>query len=132
MIRSLSKTDGVIKAVQMDLPFPVSVNTYYRHYNNRMVISARGRKFRQEVEQRILASKEGLPVPLFGDSDVGLSMVLHPPDKRKRDIDNFSGKSVLDSLIGGLYLDDSQVRSLHVEFGEIVKGGKLDLICTRI
>ena len=112
MIRSLSKTDGVIKAVQMDFAFPVSVNTYYRHYNNRMVISARGRKFRQEVEQRILASKEDF-CPSFGDSDVGLSMVLHPPDKRKRDIDNFSGKSVLDSLIGGLYLDDSQVRTLR-------------------
>ena len=97
-----------------------------------MVISARGRKFRQEVEQRILVSKEGLPVPLFEESDVGLSMVLHPPDKRKRDIDNFSGKSVLDSLIGGLYRDDSQVRTLHVEFGDIVKGGKLDLICTRL
>ena len=68
-------------------------------------------------------------VPLFGKELVSLNMVLNPPDKRRRDIDNFSGKYILDSLIGSLYEDDCQVKKLTVEFGEVVKGGQLVLIC---
>jgi len=95
-----------------------------------MVISKRGREFKSEVGILIQSEKEGHGVPLFGKELVSLNMVLHPPDKRRRDIDNFSGKSILDSLIGLIYEDDSQVKKLTVEFGEVKKGGELHLDCT--
>lgn len=94
-----------------------------------MVISKRGRDFKSEVGMLIQSERGEHGVPLFGKELVSLNMVLNPPDKRRRDIDNFSGKSILDSLIGGLYEDDCQVKKLTVEFGEVVKGGQLVLIC---
>jgi len=95
-----------------------------------MVISKRGRDFKSEVESLIQTERGEHGVPLFGKTLVSLDMVLHPPDKRRRDIDNFSGKSILDSLIGLVYEDDSQVKKLTVEFGEVKKGGELLLDCT--
>ena len=122
-------SNGKLKGVRCTLPFPVSTNTFYRNFNGRMVISKRGRDFKSEVEKLIQAERGEHGVPLFGKDLVSLDMVLHPPDKRRRDIDNFSGKSILDSLIGLVYEDDSQVKKLSVEFGEVRKGGELLLDC---
>lgn len=37
-----------------------------------------------------------------------LSVTLCPPDKRKRDMDNFAGKALLDALtLAGVWADDS-------------------------
>ncbi len=124
-----SSPSGALQEVKCLLPFPVSTNTFYRNFNGRMVISKRGRDFKSEVEMLIQSERGEHGVPLFGKELVSLNMVLNPPDKRRRDIDNFSGKSILDSLIGGLYEDDCQVKKLTVEFGEVVKGGQLVLIC---
>ena len=124
-----SSPSGALQEVKCLRPFPVSTNTFYRNFNGRMVISKRGRDFKSEVEMLIQSERGEHGVPLFGKELVSLNMVLNPPDKRRRDIDNFSGKSILDSLIGGLYEDDCQVKKLTVEFGEVVKGGQLVLIC---
>ena len=124
-----SSPSGALQEVKCLLPFPVSTNTFYRNFNGRMVISKRGRDFKSVVEMLIQSERGEHGVPLFGKELVSLNMVLNPPDKRRRDIDNFSGKSILDSLIGGLYEDDCQVKKLTVEFGEVVKGGQLVLIC---
>jgi crossover junction endodeoxyribonuclease RusA len=51
---------------------------------------------------------------------------LYPPDRRKRDIDNML-KSLLDSLIGIAYDDDSQIQCLAVSKEEVVKGGKCEI-----
>jgi Holliday junction resolvase RusA-like endonuclease len=48
--------------------------------------------------------------------------VLYPRNKRLMDIDN-SCKAILDSLIGFLYDDDSQIWKLTVERGEVIKDG---------
>ena len=124
-----SSPSGALQEVKCLLPFPVSTNTFYRNFNGRMVISKRGRDFKSEVGMLIQSERGEHGVPLFGKELVSLNMVLNPPDKRRRDIDNFSGKSILDSLIGGLYEDDCQVKKLTVEFGEVVNGGQLVLIC---
>lgn len=124
-------SEGKLERVRCSLPFPVSTNTFYRNFNGRMVISKRGRDFKSEVGILIQSERGGHGVPLFGKELVSLNMVLNPPDRRKRDIDNFSGKSILDSLIGLVYEDDSQVRKLTVEFGEVKKGGELLLECRR-
>lgn len=68
---------------------------------------------------------------LTGRLDVAI--LLHPPDKRRRDIDNFGGKALLDALCyGGVYLDDSQIDILYIERGEIHKGGMVEIYVTEI
>lgn len=58
-------------------------------------------------------------------SGVVVSVTLHAPDNRRRDLDNFGGKALLDALThAGVWLDDSQVRRLSMEWGENVRSGK--------
>lgn len=100
------------------LPFPPSVNTYYRSVKGRMLISARGRAYRNEVVGAVV--KNGLVEQILGP--VKFSAVFHQPDKRKRDIDNLF-KGLLDSLkYAGCYLDDSQVHHLDARWGRSGEG----------
>jgi crossover junction endodeoxyribonuclease RusA len=55
-------------------------------------------------------------------------ITAHPPDKRRRDLDNIL-KCLLDSLThAGVWDDDSQVDELAVIRGEIVPGGKVKVV----
>ena len=64
----------------------------------------------------------------FGKDRLEMRIIWHPPDRRTRDIDN-PIKPLLDALTqAGLFKDDSQIRKLHIEFGELIKGGKTTVI----
>ena len=104
-----SATDAVA-VLQFVLPFPPSVNRYYRHVGYRTLLSREGREYRRQV-CALLAGRVGQPLP--GPLQVQLD--LYPPDRRRRDWDNFQ-KGVWDALQhAGVYLDDSQVRRALIE-----------------
>jgi len=106
--------------MQVELPFPPSVNHYYRHVGPRTLISREGRAFRETV-CAILARRgvRRMSGPL------AVTIAVHPPDNRRRDLDNVQ-KSLLDALQhGGAYEDDSQVVWLLAEKHGIVPGGKV-------
>jgi len=67
----------------IELPYPPSVNNYYRHFRGMAFISTAGRNFRKAVEV-ILTEKNTKPArgKLFVEIDI------YPPDRRRRDIDN--------------------------------------------
>ena len=94
---------------EFELPWPPSVNHYYRHVGPRVRISRDGRKYREQIVARFLndrAAKYTGPVELF--------IELYPPDSRRRDVDN-SLKCLLDAFThAGLYEDDSQIHRLVV------------------
>jgi crossover junction endodeoxyribonuclease RusA len=101
------------------LPYPPTINTYWRKFRDHMVISKKGRAFRTAV---CLALMRAGIRPLEGDLTVKIR--LYPPDRRKRDIDNIQ-KPLLDALEKGhAYLDDSQVAVLITKRCEIVRGGQ--------
>ena len=86
--------------------------------NNRMLVSKRGRQYKVDVAQAVGRCK-----PLTGRLKVFL--YVNPPDRRKRDVDNWS-KGVLDALThAGVWEDDSQIDSLLIERGGILKGGRV-------
>lgn len=101
------------------LPFPPTVNHYWSagHGKSRFV-SAKGRMFRLAVQEAI--------VEQYRDTFEGrlqVSVLLHPGDRRKRDLDNYM-KALLDALThAGVWLDDEQIDRLVIERGEIKKGG---------
>lgn len=104
---------------EVELPYPPSINHYWRRVGLRTLISREGRLFRQRV-MAILAALgcEPLHGPLAVEVDV------HPPDNRRRDLDNCL-KSLFDALEhGGAYDDDSQVVRLTIVKREPVMGGK--------
>jgi crossover junction endodeoxyribonuclease RusA len=104
--------------IELELPFPPSVNHYYRRVGPRTLISREGRAYREKVCSLLAA----LRVPIFtGPLDVEIE--VFPPDRRRRDLDNLQ-KSLLDSLQHGeLYEDDSQIAKLTIEKQECVAGG---------
>jgi crossover junction endodeoxyribonuclease RusA len=110
--------------ITLELPYPPSVNRYYRHVGFRTLISREGRAYRSTV--CAILRRSGLR-PMEGTLAVGLD--VYPPDRRTRDADNVQ-KSLLDAMQhGGLFRDDSQVKKLLTIMRDtVVPGGKV-IVC---
>jgi crossover junction endodeoxyribonuclease RusA len=105
--------------LEFELPYPPSINHYWRRVGSRTLISRKGRQFRQSVIAILAAI--GIE-PISGPLEVDVK--VFPPDNRRRDVDNVQ-KALLDALEhGGAYDDDSQIVRLAIEKGEPVDGGK--------
>ena len=111
---------------EFELPYPPSLNSYYRHVGSKVLISERGRAYRSEVERVVRTLRAGgslWPEALSGR--LWLMVAMNPPDNRRRDIDNIL-KATLDALThAGLWCDDSQVDRLTIERGVRVVEGSL-------
>jgi crossover junction endodeoxyribonuclease RusA len=114
-------------SIRLELPYPPSVNTYWRSVAGRVLISKAGRMYRAELDASVFRQLQADDVrPLAGRLDV--SVIVHPPDKRRRDLDNVL-KALLDALQhAGIYQDDSQIDKLTVERAEMLKGGNV-IVC---
>lgn len=113
--------------IELELPFPPSSNTYYRSVRMgqscRVLMSKRGREYKQEVKDILSTKHKQFGFPIEGRLFVGIR--LHPPNRRKLDIDNRI-KPLLDSLsvpFGCVYDDDEAIDRLLVTRHEIIKGG---------
>lgn len=105
--------------LELELPYPPSINHYYRRVGTRTLISREGRKFRDLVCSRLATL--GVQ-PMSGPLDVRVE--VYPPDRRRRDVDNVQ-KALLDALEhGGAYHDDSQIVRLCTEKRDPVPGGR--------
>ncbi len=104
--------------LQMTLPYPPTVNTYWRTVGGKMLLSSKARNYRRDVLNMLRFL--GIPTRT---GPLKVCIVFHAPDNRRRDLDNLP-KGLLDALkYAGVYGDDSQVRHLDLSFGEMVKGG---------
>lgn len=99
--------------------------------------NARGLWFTKEKPRQaaiktgwVLASEAGAQRYKFQEG-VKLGMVchLHPPDARRRDLDNVlaSLKYYLDGVFHALGVDDSCLRSLTLHWDMIIKSGSVEL-----
>ncbi|AGN83580.1 RusA family crossover junction endodeoxyribonuclease [Enterobacter sp. R4-368] len=120
--------------MKLKLPFPPSVNTYWRAPNKgplkgRHLISEAGRKYQSEACAAIIEQLRRLPKP--SSEPASVEVILYPPDVRRRDIDNYN-KALFDALThAGVWEDDSQVKRLLVEWGPVVKGGRVEITIIR-
>ena len=106
--------------LRFDLPYPPSVNHYWRRVGARTLISRQGRAFRENVCSLLALRRLH---PLEGWLTVHLQ--FFPPDRRRRDVDNIQ-KPVLDALQhAGVYHDDFQIVSLVTDRLEPREGGHL-------
>ncbi len=114
--------------MKLTLPFPPSVNTYWRNTRKGVLISASGRCFRSNALASVMEQLKRRPVPITVNVEV--SVLLFPPDKRQRDLDNYL-KALFDSLThAGVWGDDKQIKRLRVEWGPVIKGGRSEVtIC---
>lgn len=108
--------------IRFELPFPPSMNHYWRRVGARTLISKQGREYRAAVEAII----RGLGHGTF-DGPLGILIEAHPPDRRRRDLDNLL-KAPLDAMqSAGLYVDDYQIDHIDLRRGGCVDGGKLSI-----
>lgn len=123
--------------VEITLPWPPSVNTYKRP--GKLTVTRTGKIYQPRINTietqtyfyqvwmkvRHLKATEGLKS--FDSGTISIEVDAHPPDTKKRDIDNIC-KVLLDSLVHGkLIHDDSMVARLLVQRCSIIPKGKVVL-----
>jgi len=90
------------------LPWPPTVNKYWRHAGAKVLLSEQGRAYKKVVRLRVLAAG----VRPIREGAVSLRVRFYPKDNRRRDLDNLL-KALLDALSPGVYTDDAQVKEIH-------------------
>ncbi|EKM5118632.1 RusA family crossover junction endodeoxyribonuclease, partial [Salmonella enterica] len=121
--------------MKLVLPFPPSVNTYWRAPNKgplagHHLISAVGRKYQSAACVAIIEQLRRLPKP--STELAAVEIILYPPDKRIRDLDNYN-KALFDALThAGVWEDDSQVKRMLVEWGPVFPKGKVEITITKL
>lgn len=101
------------------MPWPPSINHYYLHTSNGVILGGDGRKYRRDA-CLLLSKYRGY---CGAKKRLNVIINLFPPDKRRRDIDNVL-KCLLDSMQHAqIYEDDNQIDMLTVVRREVIKEG---------
>ena len=112
--------------MELTLPYPPSMNHYWRAGRGRHYISKAGLAFRKAVQGVVWEQLKGRAPRL--SERVNLHLTVYRPDERKRDLDNLF-KCTLDALVhAGILLDDHLVAKLGAHWApEKLAGGRLIL-----
>lgn len=112
------------EGLSFTLPYPPSINSYYRTFRGRILISKKGRDYRECVCQELHGCE-----PILGR--VAVCITVMPPDRRKRDLDNVQ-KALLDSIEhAGIIEDDAMIDELHTIRGEVLpREGRVEITIT--
>jgi crossover junction endodeoxyribonuclease RusA len=106
--------------ITLTLPWPPTVNTYYRHVGRKTLISKGGRAYRDAVCMAVIEQRAKRV-----EGRLAVHIVAYPPDRRRRDLDNLC-KAALDALQhAGVFVDDGAIDDLSVYRSCIVAGGKI-------
>jgi crossover junction endodeoxyribonuclease RusA len=104
-------------SLQLILPIPPSVNSMYRVFRNRSILSKPGRDWYKVAIPLVKEQTKGW----FCAGRCKVTALIYFPDHRRTDLDN-RWKGVLDALTKGeVFNDDSQVDYLCITRMEVDK-----------
>ncbi len=96
------------KIVEFVLPYPPSVNHLWRRRGRQIFLSSQYKEFLYEVGLLTNGAR------LVDADEYYVSLIVTPPDARRRDLDNVL-KATFDAFTrSGLWQDDCKVAELHV------------------
>jgi crossover junction endodeoxyribonuclease RusA len=96
--------------MNLTLPYPPSVNSMYRAWKGRMLISKRGREWMKLAVSDAKKQINGWYVT----GNCEFVVMAYMPDNRRRDIDNLL-KPLQDCMThAGIWKDDCQVKHLRI------------------
>ena len=105
------------------LPYPPTVNHIWRYSAHGVYLTPKGKAYKDSVRARVRLA--GWNAAYTGRAAV--EILVYPPDRRRRDIDNIP-KIVFDSLTySGVWADDCQVDELSIRRMEPRRGGEIQL-----
>ncbi len=114
--------------IEFVLPYPPTVNTYWRRRGSTYFISEAGKRYRRDVA--LIVRQQRLKLNLSGR--LAIKVIAEPPDKRRRDLDNIL-KAPLDALThAGLLIDDGSLMKSILCAGLPVPGGRLGIKITEL
>ena len=113
---------------KLELPYPISVNRYWKFWRNQPRVSKEARAYKIAVAA--IAIEHGVTVI---DGDVAIAFVLHPKmtkggvaSRTRMDLDN-AQKVAIDALNGVAYIDDKQIVDIRMTLGAAMQGGGLSV-----
>lgn len=109
------------KSLTLTLPWPPSVNRYWRRHGHTIHRSAEATQYIRLVQAQLRTQ--------FRFSSLACPLVVLvealPPDKRLRDLDNLL-KALLDACTKAeLWRDDSLIHDLRIVKRSVIRGGKI-------
>jgi len=113
-------------SLNITLPWPPSVNRYWRSVSGRVLISRDGRAYRTRVGEIVSCAN----IQAATRHRLSVTIAAFPPDRRKRDLDN-TLKATLDAMASaGLFVDDEQIDDLRIYRCPPEKPGRLEITIT--
>ena len=114
--------------VTLQLPLTPSMNSYWKNFKGRTVLSQAGRDYKLAVQEYVTINN----VPSFGSKRLHAIITVFPRDKRKIDLDNRL-KGLFDALQdAGVYDDDSQFDLIQIARGKIKPGGGCTIVINEL
>lgn len=108
----------IFNGITLTMPWPPSVNKYWRTFQGRMIISAEGRSYRKAVADQVLIQRGAKHYT----GKLRVQIEAFRPDNRRRDLDNLL-KAVLDGCThAGVWEDDSNIVDLRIYWAETIGG----------
>lgn len=109
-----------MNTIYIYLPWGPSVNNYWAAGAGKVrYVSKKGRQYRLDTAQCVLEQCPGI----YLSDRLCVDVILYPPDRKRRDLDNHM-KALLDAIThAGLWEDDEQIDQLQIYRGEVIKGG---------
>ena len=118
-----------LRVVRLSLPMPPSANHIYRRNRYGSVfLTEAAREYPERVQAAVIEQIGNVLGILKHVAWVDLEATIHPPDKRRRDIDNVL-KRLIDALAAVFGFNDAVVRKIVIKRGHYVStpDGVLDV-----